>query len=131
MVRTRYIDPELENALSSIDPSIRREVGYSFDIAKRISEILALKHWTQADLARAAGKKKALVSRWLSGTHNFTIQTIAEIEAATGATIISIKKSRSSQTTQGYGSGTWKSNYLSGAKGPAYGSNKTEANKDQ
>lgn len=122
MGKIKYIDPELEKAISSIAPAIRKEVGFSFDIAKRIGEILASKHWSQADLARATGKKTSLVSRWLSGTHNFTIQTIADIEAATGSTVISVKKARNGQPVNGYGPGSRKSLYLSESKKTSYGS---------
>ena len=92
MVKTRYIDSELESALGRVNPAIRKEVGYSFDIAKRITDVLKRKHMTQADLARAMGIKAPLVSRWLSGTHNFTIQTISEIETALSTSIITIRK---------------------------------------
>ena len=88
------MDPAFKEALGKIDPAIRKEVGFSFDIAKRISDLLAAKRWNQADLARATGKKASLVSRWLSGTHNFTIQTIAEIESALGASIITVRNTK-------------------------------------
>lgn len=94
MTKYKYIDPEFKEALEKTNPALRKEVGFSFDIAKRISDVLAAKHWTQADLARATGKKASLVSRWLSGTHNFTIQTIAEIENALGVTLISVSNKR-------------------------------------
>ena len=91
MSKIKYIDPEFKAALEQINPAARKEIGLSFDIAKRISNLMIAKRWSQADLARATGKKAPLVSRWLSGTHNFTIQTIAEIETALGATIICVK----------------------------------------
>lgn len=94
MANNQYIDPEFKEALEHISPAIRKEVGLSFGIARRISDLLTAKHWTQADLARATGKKASLVSRWLSGTHNYTIQTIAEIESALGASIITVNKTR-------------------------------------
>ena len=92
MVNIRYIDQDFKDSLEQVRPIIRKEVSYSFDIAKRIIDVLERKRWSQADLARATGKKTPLVSRWLSGTHNFTIRTIAEIEAALGEDLISVKK---------------------------------------
>lgn len=116
MAEYKYIDPELKKALGKIDPTIRKEVDYSFDIAKRINDILALKRWSQADLARATGQKPSLVSRWLSGTHNFTIQTIAEIEMALGYSIISVNKTRTSQFVDGYKDKPSRPMYLSRPK---------------
>ena len=94
MVKIKYIDPVFKENLEQTNPAVRKEVGFSFDIARRITEIMAQKHWNQADLARATWKKASLVSRWLSGTHNFTIQTIAQIECALGASVISVSKTR-------------------------------------
>ena len=92
MSRIKYVDPEFKKALEGVAPSVRREVGLLFDIAGRINEILKKKNMSQADLARAVGKKPALISRWLSGTHNFTIQTISQIETALGTSIILVKR---------------------------------------
>ena len=94
MAYVRYIDPELGERLNSVSPLVRKECGYEFDIAARIHEVLKRKRWSQADLARATGKKEATVSLWMSGTHNFTIRTISEIELALGEPIISIRRYR-------------------------------------
>ena len=101
MISTNYIDSEFQKVLDGITPAVKAEVGYSFDIAARIHEILQKKAWTQADLARATGKTAAEVSRWMSGTHNFTIRTIALIESATGEGIIGVKRFRS-RSVSGY-----------------------------
>lgn len=94
MTKIYYIDSMLKEELEKVPPVTRKEVGFSFDIAKRIYDILEKKHWSQVDLAKATGKKTPVVTRWMSGTHNFTMRTIAEIEVALGEEIISVKKSR-------------------------------------
>lgn len=121
MVKINYIDPDLESAIKDVNPVIRREVSYSFDIAKRISEVLASKHWSQADLAKATGKKAALVSRWLSGTHNFTIRTLAEIETALGAPIVVVYKTRNRKIVDGYMIRARKPIYLTDSANAKYG----------
>ncbi len=45
---------------------------------------------SQKDLARLLGKTETEVSRWLSGTHNMTMATIAKISEALGADIIQV-----------------------------------------
>ena len=72
-----------------------------FDIANRIEKILERKGWSQADFARAAGKKEAEISKWMSGQHNFTIRTIAKIENVLGDKILHVKQFRSN-TTNGF-----------------------------
>ena len=75
--------------LNEIPRGIQKEVDMFFAISNRIGEILKRKGWSQADLAKAIGKQEAEISKWLSGSHNFTIATIAKIEAALEDDIIS------------------------------------------
>lgn len=82
------------NLLESIpnDPSIDRFVDRSFDISDRIQEILKTKGITQRKLAELLGKKESEVSKWLSGTHNFTLKTLMKLEVILQADIISVAK---------------------------------------
>ena len=57
---------------------------------ERISEILKAKGLTQKDFARLLNKRDSEISKWLTGRHNFTTQTIARIETALGSKLISI-----------------------------------------
>lgn len=94
MNTVKYIDPLFQEMLNQVPKDKRRESELSYGIARRIHEVLLRKDWTQADLARETGKRETVVSRWMSGTHNFTIQTLAEIETALGEEILSIKQYR-------------------------------------
>lgn len=99
----KYIDPLFQELLNQIPGKRRRESELSYSIARRIHEVLLRKGWTQADLARATGKRASIVNRWMSGTHNFTIQTLSEIETALGEEILSVKHyRRHSEMVDGY-----------------------------
>lgn len=113
----KYIDPLFQELLENIPTEKRRESELSYSIAGRIHDILARKGWTQADLARAAGKLPTLISRWMSGTHNFTIQTLAEIETTLGEEIISIKRyRRPSEAVSGFAPHTYRAAYLNSGR---------------
>ena len=43
---------------------------------------------TRRDLARLLGKSDAEVSKWLSGTHNLTLESVAKLEAALKADLL-------------------------------------------
>ena len=45
---------------------------------------------TQKEFAKEVGKTEPEVSRWLSGTHNFTLRTLAKISSVLGEDIIKI-----------------------------------------
>lgn len=52
--------------------------------------ILREKNISQKQLARKMGRTEAEVSRWLEGTHNFTLRTIAKISDAFGIKLLTI-----------------------------------------
>ncbi len=62
-----------------VTPEKQEFIKLNVDIANRIYDILEERGLTQRDFARMMGKTEAEVSRWLSGTHNFTMATIAAI----------------------------------------------------
>lgn len=67
---------------------IERFVDKNLDISQQIYALLEEKGWSQKDLAEALGKSAAEVSKWLSGSHNLTLRSIAKMEAVLEADII-------------------------------------------
>ncbi len=58
------------------------------DIVLRINQILQARGYTQKDLAEKMNKKPSEINKWLKGTHNLTLKTIAKLEAELGEPII-------------------------------------------
>lgn len=87
----------LESIRQETPAYIKREIDLSFYIVDRISEILQLKGMTQKDLADLLGKKESEISKWMTGTHNFTIRSIAKIERALNVSIFDIEKEKQSE----------------------------------
>lgn len=80
----------LEARRSAVDPATRQKVKLSFQIVDRIHEILVSKGLKQKDLAMMLGKKEAEISKWMRGTHNFTIDTLTSIEEVLGEHILMV-----------------------------------------
>lgn len=78
----------LNEIRSHISPDVKKQLEISVSLANRVYDILEKKGMTQKDLAKLLGKTETEVSRWLSGTHNLTIATIAKISVALGEDII-------------------------------------------
>ena len=76
--------------LADIPEEQKAEFDLSFGIAERICEILKARNLTQKDFARQLHKRESEISKWLTGRHNFTVQTIARIEAALGCKLIQV-----------------------------------------
>lgn len=51
-------------------------------ISERIKYRLQVLNISHKELARLTGTQPPMVTRWLSGEHNFTVDTLAEIEVA-------------------------------------------------
>jgi len=103
MQNARFINPLFKEMMDKIPAESRRESELSYSIARRINEVLVRKGWTQADLAKAVGRPPAVVSRWMSGTQNFTLKTLASLEIAMGEKIISVSHYyKPSSVVEGY-----------------------------
>lgn len=70
-----------EKRIKEVAPEIRIVGRLLLDISDQIHEYLTEKGMTQRELAQRLGKKEAEISKWMSGTHNFTMLTIAKISA--------------------------------------------------
>ena len=81
----------LDEIRGHISPDVKKQLEISVSIANRIYDILEAKGMSQKDLAKLLGKTETEVSRWLSGTHNLTIATIAKISVALGEEIICVR----------------------------------------
>jgi transcriptional regulator with XRE-family HTH domain len=57
-------------------------------LASRINEAIKSRGWSQKQFADEMGKKPSEISRWLSGTHNFTTDTLWHIEQVLGIRLL-------------------------------------------
>lgn len=69
---------------------LKTQLRFSDSIAEKIDGILKERGMSQRELARNTGKTEAEVSRWLGGTHNFTLRTLAKISLVLGEDLIRV-----------------------------------------
>lgn len=69
----------------------RKRLVYSQEIALRILRELRSQNKTQTDLAKALSLSKQQINRWVKGKENFTLDTIAKIDAALDIRLLSIE----------------------------------------
>lgn len=60
-------------------------------LAAKISDAMKAKGWKKIDLANAMSKKPSVITKWLSGTHNFTSDTLTDIEIILSMKLLSLK----------------------------------------
>lgn len=80
----------IEERRRQVSPEVRERVSLSFQIVDRIYQILVERNLRQKDLALMLGKSEAEISKWMRGTHNFTIDTVVAIEEALQAPVLQV-----------------------------------------
>jgi len=70
----------LDELLSEITPEEQEKTDVKMQLAAKISDNMAAKGWNNKMLMKALGKKNpSEITRWLSGTHNFTVDTLTDL----------------------------------------------------
>ena len=87
-------NPLFRECLAQVSEKTRAEFNLSFEIADRIDAILKKKSLSQKELAAKMGKRESEISRWLTGRHNFTTNTLADISLALGEPVVCVPNSK-------------------------------------
>lgn len=70
----------LDRLLQEITPEEQEKTNAKMLLAAKIADAMAAKGWNNKMLMDAMGKKNASeITRWLSGTHNFTMDTLIDL----------------------------------------------------
>lgn len=92
--------PELYNS-SIIDELFEEITPEEFDktakkmlLAVKIANAIKAKGWKKSDLAKSLSKSPSEITKWLSGTHNFTYDTLCDLERALDINLINIEISK-------------------------------------
>lgn len=79
-----------DRIVAETPPALKKQLDMSFAIADKLDATLKERGMTQKEFARMIGHTQAEVSRWLSGTHNFTLATLAKISVTLGVNLLEI-----------------------------------------
>ncbi len=71
------------------------------DIVVRVQELIKEKGITQKQLAEGMNKKPSEISKWLNGEHNFTLRSLAKLEAELGEPLIYVPQRKTFQRVPG------------------------------
>jgi transcriptional regulator with XRE-family HTH domain len=74
-----YSSPLIDGLLDNITPAELQKTKVKMVLAARIDDILQQKGWTKKQFALKLSKSPSEITKWLSGTHNFTIDTLSDI----------------------------------------------------
>jgi predicted XRE-type DNA-binding protein len=83
-------ESRLKKFFSNVDDVEYNKVEKNMLLAARLDDIIKQRGYNKGQFAFIMGVQKSVVTRWLSGTHNFTIDTLFEVEKKLGITIINV-----------------------------------------
>ncbi len=82
------------NILNSISPNEAKRVENRMLLAAKIDDAMQAKGWKKKDLMLAMGKKnQSEITRWLSGTHNFTSDLLTDLGSALDIDFLNLEQS--------------------------------------
>lgn len=82
----------LDELLVKITPGQQAVIDDRMTIAANIDDLLKQNGWSKKLFAEKLGKEPSVITRWLSGTHNFTTETLSEIRLILGVTLVELVK---------------------------------------
>lgn len=82
-----YSSPLLKGLLENRNELETNRTRNRMLLAARIDDLLKAKGWKKKDLAEKLNKKPSVITKWLSGTHNFTMDTLSDLESVFGEKI--------------------------------------------
>lgn len=87
-----YSSELINNLLDSISPEEQARIDCKMILASKIYAAMKVKGWKSLDLAKALNvKSPSIVSKWLSGTQNFTVDTLVDIQRVLDVKLIDVE----------------------------------------
>lgn len=100
-INENYSSDLVDGLLDSITPEEQEQTDYKMKLSAKIYAGLKAKGWKSLDLANALNfKSPSLVSKWLSGTHNFTVDTLVDIQRVLNIKLLNVELSQAAPTLQ-------------------------------
>lgn len=73
--------------LNEITPAEKMQTSTKMSLAARLDDLITAKGWGKSEFAEKVNKNPSEITKWLSGTQNFTIDTLSEIAVALGMSV--------------------------------------------
>ena len=88
----------LDNLLAEITPEQQARTDRKMRIACIIDDAMKAKGFGKKQFADKVGRKPSEITKWLSGTHNFTIETLSDIERILNVRILNLSNRNKSKS---------------------------------
>lgn len=89
----------IDEILDAISPAEAKRIENKMLLAAKIEDAIHAKGWKKKDLANVLNKRPSEITKWLSGTHNFTTDTLWDIENVLDMKLINLEEKYAKQFT--------------------------------
>ena len=84
-----------------IDPISYKKTSTKMNIAAMIDDAMIAKGWSKKDLMEKMGKKnQSEITRWLSGTQNFTVDKLVELSLLLDIKLVAMYEEKAEKEVQ-------------------------------
>ena len=93
----KYNKDILGEVLAEITPQEQKRTDNRMLLAAKIKDGMNAKGWKNKHLAEALNQQPSVITKWLSGTHNFTSDTLSDIEDVLGIKLLAVQEEKIAQ----------------------------------
>lgn len=86
----KYNSSKLQELLNEVTPLEMEQTKNKMQLAARIEDFMRAKGWNKSQFAEKVGKNPSEITKWLSGTQNFTIDVLTEIASTLGVELTAL-----------------------------------------
>lgn len=87
-----YDSPLLLSLLEKTTPEAYERTCNRMMMAARIEDGMKAKGWNQTQFAKQIGQEASVISKWLSGTNNFTLDVLTDIQRVLGIQLLCVEE---------------------------------------
>ena len=93
----KYKSSILGDIFAEISPEEQKRTDNRMLLAAKIKDGIKAKRWQNIDLAKKLNKNPSVITKWLSGTHNFTSDTLSDIQYVLGIKLLAVEDKKEPQ----------------------------------
>lgn len=86
----KYNSSKLQELMDEVTPLEMEQTRTKMQLAARIEDFMRAKGWNKSQFAEKVGKNPSEITKWLSGTQNFTVDVLTEIASTLGVELTAL-----------------------------------------
>jgi transcriptional regulator with XRE-family HTH domain len=96
----KHTSPILQALLDEVSPAEMMQTKVKMQLAARIEDLMIEKGWNKSQFAEKVGKHPSEITKWLSGTHNLTVDVLAVIACALDVDVVTLFSNKQVPSSQ-------------------------------